>query len=345
MPAPIDKYCVSLSKTLFDAMRAIDKGGAGIAMVLDEDGRLVGTMTDGDIRRALLRGTSLERPLAPCVRRKFTAVGPAAGRAEVLDLMQARLLNQVPIVDGEGRLLGLHLLHELIGAIERPNWAVIMAGGEGRRLRPITEDTPKPMVRVAGRPILERLVLHLVSFGIRRIFLAVNYMGKVIEDHFGDGARLGCRIEYLREEEPLGTGGPLALLPPTAPDPLLVLNGDLVTQVNLDKMFAAHAAGGFLATLGIRRYSHRVPFGSVEVTEGLVSRIEEKPVLTRSINGGIYVLGVDLVQRVPKRFTLITDLFEEALAKGERIGAYEIEEDWIDVGQHEQLQHARQGGS
>ncbi len=343
MGPPIGKCCVSITGSLLDGMRAIDAGGTGIALVVDSTERLVGTLTDGDVRRAVLGGVGLDAPLAPHVSREFTAVGPEAGRAEVLDLMQARTLVQVPILDASQRVVGLHLLHEILGATDRPTWAVIMAGGEGRRLRPITEHLPKPMVKVAGRPILERLVLHLVSFGIRYVFLAVNYMREVIEDHFQDGGRFGCRIEYLHEAEPLGTGGPLALLPPAAPDPVVVLNGDLVTQVNLDRMLTAHGRGRFVATLGIRRYSHRVPFGCIDVDGETVSRIEEKPVLTRWVNAGIYVLGAELIERVPRRFFPITELFEDALGRGEPIGAYEIEEDWIDVGQHEQLQRARHG--
>src|SRR5207253_1938011 len=185
MPHSLD-CTVEVGRSLRDALLALDRGGFGIALVIDPGGRLVGTLTDGDVRRALLGGSGLESPLAPFVHREYTAVSPGTGRAEVLDLMQARSIEQVPIIDAERRLVGLHLIHELLGAIERPNWAVLMAGGQGTRLRPYTENVPKPMLRVAGRPILERLVLHLVGYGVRRIFLAVNYLSKQIEDHFQD---------------------------------------------------------------------------------------------------------------------------------------------------------------
>ena len=149
------------------------------------------------------------------MRREFVAVSPDVGRTEVLDLMRARTLNQIPIVDETGKVVGLHLLREIVGSMPRPNWAVVMAGGRGERLRPLSDTIPKPMVRVAGRPILERIVLHLVGFGIRRIFLSVNYLANIIEDYFGDGSHHGCTIEYLREDRPLGTGGSLSLLPET----------------------------------------------------------------------------------------------------------------------------------
>ena len=138
---------------------------------------------------------------------------PTVPRAEVLDIMQARRFEQVPIVDEQGKVIGLHLLHDILGNIARPNWAVVMAGGKGMRLRPLTEKLPKPMIRVAGRPLLERIILHLVSYGIRRIFLSVNHLAPVIEDYFEDGSKYGTKIEYLREDHPLGSGGAISLLP------------------------------------------------------------------------------------------------------------------------------------
>jgi dTDP-glucose pyrophosphorylase/predicted transcriptional regulator len=340
------EHCeVPLTARMVEAMQSLERSGAEIALIM-EGARIVGVMTDGDIRRALLKGAQLETPLKDFVQRSFTSVGPGAGRAEVLDLMQARTLNQIPIVDRDGRLLGLHLLHQLVGRSPRPNWAVIMAGGQGTRLRPVTEHLPKPMVCVAGRPILERLVLHLVGHGIRRVFLAVNYLGHMVEKHFGDGQQFGCRIDYLREQEPLGTGGALSLLPENPGEALLVLNGDLVTQFDVGRLLDFHAQGDFVATLGISGYAHTVPFGCVETASNRITRFEEKPVMTRQVNAGIYVLNPALVARVPvgKAFP-VTNLFEEALERGEALGAYQIEDDWIDVGQREQLQRARNGAS
>lgn len=340
----IEKCCVAVSKRLIDAVGAIDAGGVGIALVVDADHRLVGSLTDGDVRRALLKGASLESALEPHMRRNFSSVGPEAGRAEVLDLMQAMIVNQIPVVDKDRKVIGLHRLHEIIGAQDRPNWAVVMAGGRGTRLAPLTEKLPKPMVRVAGRPILERLILHLVGFGIRKVFLSVNYLAQVIIDHFGDGSRFGCRIEYLREKEPLGTGGSLSLLPSAPTHPLVVLNGDLVTQVNLAELLDFHEKGGYSATLGLRQYAHQVPFGCVDVEGGRIVRMEEKPLIERLVNAGIYAINPAVVGRVPKGTSFpITSLFEECLEKGETVGAFEIEEDWTDVGHRDQLRQAQQG--
>jgi dTDP-glucose pyrophosphorylase len=333
---------VHTSATLVEAMRSLEKSGIEIALIVDDHDRLVGTLTDGDIRRALLKGATLESALAPHLQEKFTSVGPRTGRAEVLDLMQSRTISQIPIVDGEGRLLGIHLLHEVLGAIERPNWAVVMAGGQGTRLRPMTETVPKPMIRVAGRPILERIVLHLVSFGIRRVYLSINYLGSVIEGHFGDGSRFGCRIEYIREDKALGTGGALAELPGTPIAPLVVMNGDLITQADIGAMLESHAAGGQEVTLGVRRYFHTVPFGCVDLECDRVVRMEEKPRLSVLVNAGIYVINPGLLRRIPRgeEFPLPA-LLEQCLSRSEMVAAFEIEDDWIDVGQRDQLKQAR----
>jgi NDP-sugar pyrophosphorylase family protein len=236
------------------------------------------------------------------------------------------------------------LIHDVIGGRKLHNVAVIMAGGKGMRLRPITEHLPKPMIRVAGRPILERLVLHLVSYGITRIYLAVNYMSHVIEDHFGDGSRFGCSIEYLREEEPLGTGGSLSLLPEIPSQPVLVMNGDLVMQANIEGLLRFHQAGGFYASMGVKPYRHEVPFGCVESESGRILTVQEKPSIDKLINAGLYVLSPEALASIPRRFFPITELFESALADEQPCGSFLIEDEWTDVGRMGDLQQA-QGNS
>jgi NDP-sugar pyrophosphorylase family protein len=258
--------------------------------------------------------------------------------------MQARRFAIVPILDDNGLLCGLHQLHDLLGVAPRPNWAIIMAGGKGTRLGPLTGDVPKPMLRVAGRPILERLVLHLVGFGIRRVFLSVNYLANVIEDHFGDGSKFGCTIEYLREQAPLGTGGALSLLPEPPTSPFLVLNGDLVTQANFGAMIDTHMRNepDVMLTMATRRYFHTVPYGTVEVDKDRITEVVEKPTLSRLINAGIYLVSPRLLDRVPKdREFGMPSLVEMCLSRGERVDAFEVADDWIDVGHKDQLQAAR----
>jgi dTDP-glucose pyrophosphorylase len=327
-------------------MVSLETSGMEIALVVDENDVLRGTLTDGDIRRALLRGAALQSPLASYLQRLFTSVHPDVGRAEVLDLMQARTINQIPVVDAKGRLVGLHVLHDFVGTAQRENWAVIMAGGRGERLRPITDAIPKPMIPVAGRPILERLVLHLVGHGVRRVFISINYLGHMVEQHFGTGEHLGCSIEYLRESSPLGTCGALSLLPETPSCPLLVINGDLLTRVNIGGMFDFHNAGAFVSTMGVRQYDHAIPYGCVEVENGRVRRLEEKPVLTKLINAGIYIIQPELILEIPHEQEYpMTTLLERKMVAGLSVGAFFVEDDWLDIGQREQLKLAREGSA
>jgi dTDP-glucose pyrophosphorylase len=336
---------VPVDGTLRDVMVALDRGASRIALVADPDGRMVGVVTDGDVRRALLGGATIDDRLSPIMTGTPASIGPDEGRSEALDLMRARSVSAVPVLDAERRPIGLHLLHEVLDPVARTNWAIVMAGGQGTRLRPLTESVPKPMLRVAGRPILERIVLHLVGVGIPRVYLAIGYLGEIIEAHFGDGSAFGCRIEYLREDRPLGTAGALGLLPEAPTESVIVANGDLVTQADLGGLLDAHGRSGAVATIGIRRYHHSVPFGCVERDGEQVIAIEEKPTIVRDVNAGLYAVSPSLVSEVePGTRRDMPDLIATALNRGDRIGAFEIEDDWIDVGQREQLDRARSGG-
>lgn len=345
MKKPFDLCRIRLGQSLLDAFGSLEASALSIVIVEDGAGCVAGTLTDGDIRRALLKGAALENPVDRHIHRAFTSVGPVTSRPEVLDLMQSRRIGQIPILDADGRLVGLHTLHEILGNATKPNWAVVMAGGRGERLRPITESIPKPMVRVAGRPVLERLVLHLVGFGIQEVFLSVNYMSEVIESHFGKGAAFGCRITYLKEEKPLGTGGALSLLPRAPEHPLLVMNGDLLTQFDVSEMLAFHRDGRFKATVGVHEYFHTVPYGVVEHERGRITSIREKPTQSWLANAGIYVFDPGILGRVPKdAYFPLPALVEECLENREPVGAFNIGGDWIDVGHPKELNRARGEG-
>ncbi len=337
----LKRYCVRDDATIFDGIQSLENSEAGFSVVVDADDKVQGVLTDGDVRRALLEGNALMQPVLPHVHTDFLSVGEEATRTEVLDLMQALKIRHVPVLGRDRHLKGIHLFSSIIGSRERPNWAVIMAGGKGTRLYPLTKDIPKPMVKVAGRPILERLVLHLVSHGIDRIFLSVNHLSDVIQDYFGDGERFGCRIEYLHEDDPLGTAGSLSLLPEAPSDPILVMNGDLVMDADLGAMLDYHEYGDYHATIGIKTYAHQVPYGCVTLDGGCVVGIKEKPKLIQQVNAGVYVLSPQAVKAIPLEFYPITELFASALQKGDRIGAFELDCDWVDVGQHDQLKQAR----
>jgi dTDP-glucose pyrophosphorylase len=323
-------------------MQLISDNWREVALVIDDAGRVSGVITDGDIRRGLLKGLTLASPVSSVMTPDYISVGPDADRASVLDLMIARSIRHVPVVDGQRTLLGVHFMQELISRVDRPNVAVILAGGQGVRLQPLTEHIPKPMVRVAGRPILERIVLHMVGHGLRRIFLSVNYKADMIEEYFGDGSRFGCSISYLRETEPLGTGGPLSLLPEIPQDPLIVMNGDLVTQVDVAELLAFHGASSAVATIAVRPYEVEIPFGVIREQAGRLVDIEEKPSSYHLINSGVYILGPEAIRLIPQNvFYPITNLFGQLIERRLPVAVYSMKGDWIDVGRHEELRRAR----
>lgn len=337
----LKRFIVRPGYTVRDAMRVINDNWRELALVADDDLRILGVITDGDIRRGLLDGLTMDSPAASLMTRQYVHVGPNADRAGVLDLMKARSIRQVPVLDAQRRLVGIHFLEALIGTTEKPNAAVIMAGGEGRRLRPYTDTRPKPMMEVAGRPILERIVLHLVGYGIKRIFISVNYLAHMIEDHFGDGARFGCTIDYLHEAQPLGSGGALSLLPPDIEHPLLVMNGDLVSQFDVSRLLDQHTHDRAEATLAARHHQVDIPFGVLDVDGTRLTRLTEKPSTHYLVNAGIYVLSPSLLDSIPRaRFYPMTELFEALVREGRRVSVYRIEEDWIDVGRREDLSRA-----
>ena len=335
-------YCIRPDASIIECMRSMDSTGAGIALAVDSESRLIGTISDGDVRKALVKGFPLDSSIATHINRSCFYVLPTVPRAEVLDIMQARRFEQVPIVDEQGKVIGLHLLHDILGKIARPNWAVVMAGGKGMRLRPLTENLPKPMIRVAGRPLLERIILHLVSYGIRRIFISVNHLAQVIEDYFEDGSKYGTKIEYLREDHPLGSGGTISLLPEIPEQALLVMNGDLIVDTNFTDMIEFHSQNDFFATMGVYSYFHQVPFGCVEIQDNRLAGLEEKPVLEKMVNAGIYVLSPQAVSAIPKNtYFPITTLFEDAIKNNLVCGTFHVEKEWLDIGTPQQLRQAR----
>lgn len=330
--------------SLLECISALDKSQVQLALVLDEQGVLLGLLTDGDVRRALLAGHSLDASIDRLYTRDFVRAEEGAGRLEVLDLMQSRLLRHIPVVDPHGRPVAVHCLSEMLVRHERPNSALILAGGKGTRLLPLTRETPKPMLRVAGRPILERILLHLVGHGIRKFFFSVNYLAATIKEYFGDGTRFGCSIAYLEESLPLGTAGPLTLLPEKPKEGILVMNGDLVTQFDASALIQEHQRCGNSLTVATRLYHHKVPFGCLSLEGNLVTNIQEKPVIVETISAGIYMIQPELVEKIPLNTEFpMTSLILDAIEHKQRVGIFELHDEWIDVGQKHDLERA-QGG-
>lgn len=334
------------SATIRDCIIAIQRGGANIAVVVDGEGLFVGIVTDGDLRRAWLKGSQLSDTIAPFVQKAPLTVDVGASRTAVLELMQARGIAQVPVIDQHGRLHGVHLMREFLSHSPRPNIALVLAGGRGERLGSLTDSVPKPMIPVAGRPILERIVTHLVGWGITQISLAVGYRSEVIEEYFLDGTQFGCSIQYLREDQPLGTGGPLASLRDVHPQlehPILVMNGDLVTQFAVGGILDHHEAAGCDMTIGTFTYAHEIPFGVLKTgSNGSVLAVDEKPLRVETVSAGIYVIAPALLRNLPQDTQFpMTQFVSEAVEQGARVSSWDCGQDWTDVGRPRDLARAR----
>lgn len=309
-----------------------------IVMVTNEEGRLEGTISDGDIRRALLKGLSLDSPITSVIHRNALVVPLELGHVLVMQLMAANKIQQIPVVDAEHRVVGLHLWDEITTPLARPNLMIIMAGGIGTRLRPHTENCPKPLLAVAGKPMLEHIIDRAKLDGFTRFVLAIHYLGHMIEAHFGDGERLGVQIEYLREESPLGTAGALGLLYPLPDAPYVVTNGDVITDIRYGELLDFHIRHGAAATMAVRAHEWQHPFGVVQMDGVEIVGFEEKPISRSHINAGVYVLDPAALSHLATGTHCdMPILFERLQANGQRTMAYPMHEPWFDVGRPDDL--------
>jgi dTDP-glucose pyrophosphorylase len=337
-----EKVIVRPDMPLSETISRIDSAALQVGLVVDELGQLKGIVTDGDIRRAILRGVSLDARsdvIMSCSPRVLPVGTPGS---EVLAFMRRHAVHHVPIIDNEGQLVGLEVLDELIGTYARPNWVVIMAGGLGTRLRPLTEDCPKPLLPVGGKPILENILESFAEQGFRKIFLSINYKADLIRNHFGDGARWGVQIEYLHEMTRLGTAGALSLLPSWPEDSLIVMNGDLLTHANFETLLEFHREHGAVATMAVREYDFQVPYGVVRISGDRITAIEEKPVQSFFVNAGIYVLSPQAFELIPQAtYFDMPALFERMINKCMPTSAYPLREYWLDVGRLDEFERAQ----
>ncbi len=334
-------YFVSPRATVKQAIAVIDRGAAQIALV--EDGsRLLGIVTDGDIRRALLRGETIDSTVEKVMRKDFSFLDATASEEEALTLMQRKTLYQIPALNTEGRVVRLFLLEELIKPKTLPNTVVIMAGGKGERLRPMTQNCPKPMIQVGGKPLLEIILQQCIDAGFRNFYFSVNYLKDQIKQYFEYGAKWDASIRYLEEDSPLGTGGAISLIPERPVDPLLVLNGDVLTRVDYCHLLRFHRDHSAAATMCVREHVTQIPYGVVEIDDVKVLAITEKPLLTHYVNAGIYLLNPELLDLLePNTFLDMPQLLERAARESYAVSAFPIHEYWLDVGQPETLERAR----
>ena len=339
----LDNYKVRLDTNIHDALKIIDhQGGQKIALVVDSDQKLLGTVTDGDVRRGILSGVDTQSPVSMIMNGKPIKAKPSDDRKLILSIMKKNKLRQIPVVDAAGCLLGLDTLDEFEFSLHRENTVLLMAGGFGSRLQPLTNECPKPMLKVGGKPILETIMLNFIDSGFKKFIISLNYKGDMIREYFTDGHGFGVSIQYIEEDERLGTAGSLRLLPEIQNShPIIVMNGDVLTKVNLDHFLDFHASNHSKATMGIREYNFQVPYGVLKLDYHRIVQIEEKPVHNFFVNAGIYVLDQDILTCLPdeERFEM-PDLFEHLMKVGHHTVAFPICEYWLDIGQPDNLKQA-----
>lgn len=327
------KAVLPANSSLQQAIRCLDASGLQIVLVVSDHSTLVGTLTDGDIRRGLLRGLDMNSPIDAIVYRDPLVVPPQMSREIVLQLMQANKIHQLPVIDEQRRVVGLHLWDELIVPAERPTTMVIMAGGRGTRLRPLTENCPKPLLPINGKPMLEHIIERARLEGFRNFVLAVHYLSHMIEEYFGDGSRWRVRIQYLHEQTPLGTAGAIGLLKPRPDAALVVSNGDVLTDIRYGELLDFHFRNRAVATMAVRQHEWQHPFGVVRTKGVDIIGFEEKPVTRSHVNAGIYVLepaALDaLIEGEPCD---MPTMFSRLNERAKRTIVYPMHEPWLDVG-------------
>lgn len=336
------KATIRSNTTIEDVIHNLNQVALKIVLIIGQGGELEGTISDGDIRRGLLKGLDIHSPVDTIIHRNALVVPPDMDRAMVMQLMVANKIQQIPVVDAARRVVGLHLWDEITSPQMRSNMMIIMAGGMGTRLRPYTENCPKPMLLVAGKPMLEHIIERAKLEGFSRFVIAIHYLGQMIEEHFGNGESLGVQIDYLRERSPLGTAGALGLLIPRPDGPFVVTNGDVITDIRYGELLDFHIRHGAAATMAVRVHEWQHPFGVVQ-TQGVdIIGFEEKPVARSHINAGVYALDSDAldVLTADARCDMPT-LFERLQAKAKRTVAYPMHEPWLDVGRPDDLEKAR----
>jgi dTDP-glucose pyrophosphorylase len=325
---------------LIETLRRIDQGNLQLAVV-ERDGKIVGTVTDGDIRRALLNGTGLDAPVNLVMNHNPISASIGITNMAALTLMRRHSIHQLPIVDANGKVIDVKLIDELAASAQSDHWVVLMAGGLGSRLKPLTDDLPKPLIRVGDKPILETVLGGFIKAGFGKFFISVNYKAEMIREYFGDGSAWGVDISYLEERDRLGTAGALSLLPERPSQPFFVMNGDLLTTVNFEKMLKYHREHQAFSTVCVREHSVTVPFGVVELENHRLKGIREKPTHKYFVNAGVYLLNPDVLDYLTGNESIdMPALIERTIAQGRSSVVFPLREYWIDVGRLDDLQRA-----
>jgi dTDP-glucose pyrophosphorylase/CBS domain-containing protein len=336
------KILIGPETTILQAVHVLNEGNFLIALVVDAEGKLLGTVTDGDVRRGLLRNVKLLRPVTEIMGKSPVTAPLGAADALKLDLLRSYSVQHLPLLDEQGRVAGLFVGDGTL-TITLPNTVVLMAGGMGTRLLPLTEKVPKPMLHVGERPILETIILQFIKHGFRRFYIAVNHLSEVIVNYFGDGSRWDVEIGYLRETTRLGTGGALSLLPTIPREPIFVMNGDLLTNANFRSLLAFHQEQSAVATMAVREYEYNIPYGVITSKDHQVIGMTEKPTYHYLVNAGIYCLEPQALTQIPKdTYFDITTLFERLMLANEKAVTYSLRDYWLDIGHRNDFERANQ---
>ncbi|MFC1521689.1 nucleotidyltransferase family protein [Elusimicrobiota bacterium] len=348
MQVNLDKLCVSQECPVRQAISKIDANEAGIVLVVSGDNELLGTITDGDVRRAILAAFDLSRPVKDILALKdgTQLANPITALADqdaghYLGLMKKHRILHLPLLTPHNKIAGLVTMDDFVSDNVSPVRAVVMAGGFGSRLMPLTKTTPKPMLPVGGRPLMEIIIEQLRAAGVMHVNVTTHYKPEKIKEHFGNGNNFGVKIDYVNEDRPLGTAGALGLVA-TPKDTTLVMNGDILTSVDFRAMIAFHRENGADLTIAVRRHEVKVPYGVIENDGVRVKRIKEKPSWKMFVNAGIYLLEPSVYKLIPNGDSFdMTDLIEKLIENGFRVASFPIREDWMDIGKSDEYEKAQ----
>jgi dTDP-glucose pyrophosphorylase len=327
--------------TIRQAAQAIQDAQIKLVLVCDPDHVLLGTVTDGDIRRAVMHELDLDGPVTTVMNQQPKVSHRSDNPNALRSYMRSAVIRHLPVVDDDNRVVDLVLLDAPEDVVSQDAIVVLMAGGRGSRLLPLTESTPKPLLKIGSKPLLERQIEQFVGQGFRRLYISVNYLGHMIEDYLGDGSRFSAEISYIRETKPLGTAGALSLMQ-ERDRPVVVVNGDIITKANFAVMLEYFREHQVEATMGVREFLYTVPFGCVRINGTNIVELEEKPTMRHLINAGIYVLSpVALAMLREDEHCDMPQLFKNVIDAGHGANTFPITEEWIDIGQKEDLMWAQ----
>lgn len=337
-----EKIRIRKDLSILETMKIIDLNSSQFAVVVDEVGRLIGTVTDGDIRRGIIRDVPKSAFVEHVMNTKPRSLSVDWDAGQILEFMKNSGLTRIPIVDNAGIIVRVDSIEDLLGRVIRRSKVVIMAGGLGSRLGPLTESCPKPMLKVGSKPVLERIIERVSSFGFSDICISVNYLAEMIEDYFGNGSSWNVKIRYLKETTRMGTAGALSFIAEETDHPVLVINGDVLTKVNLSRLLEFHEESASAATMCVRQYDFQIPYGVIE-TDGIKIRsISEKPLRRFFVNAGVYVLNPSVIQMIPGNSEFdMTALFQKVIDSELKTAVFPIHEYWLDIGKLEDFERAQ----